>query len=333
MKGKEEDVKLGASKFSERQPIGKSAQTQDEGKDYKEPPPAPLFEPGELTSWSFYRARIAEFIATFLFLYITILTVMRVVKSKSKCTTVEIQGIAWAFGRTILPSSRTHQPALLIKSVRPIVAVRLLEPIKQRSISSDKSPNAIKSPRNFQEGVVGLGIVAAMIDLGNPNEVALSDKSPRSNPIPIVSAAKPAANFRGGFCVERAGAVVDESAESYTCVITHFRNNLTSKRVFDDELSGVVDDPNAGVVEAFSDVVFYKSVFPCNSGGRVWTRSIKLFISSSPLPYDGGKGEQKHRQVQFCGSAQQVALAKQIADEYIYSQLVQQPGAQQPVLQ
>ncbi|KAM2039802.1 hypothetical protein ACFX1T_013210 [Malus domestica] len=45
----------------------------------------------------------------------------------------------------------------------------------------------------------------------------------------------------------------------------------------------------------------------------------------------GGKGEQKHRQVQFCGSAQQVALAKQRADEYIYSQPVQQPGAQQPV--
>ncbi|KAM2791578.1 hypothetical protein PS2_003347 [Malus domestica] len=129
-------------------------------------------------------------------------------------------------------------------------------------------------------------------------------------------------------------AVVDELSESYTCVITHFGNNLTSKRVyFGDELSGVVDDPNAVVVEAFSDVVFYKSVFPCNSGGRVWTRSIKLLISSSPLPYDGGKGEQKHRQVQFYGSAQQVALTKQRADKYIYSQLVQQPGAQQPVLQ
>ncbi|CAN6566567.1 unnamed protein product [Malus baccata var. baccata] len=44
----------------------------------------------------------------------------------------------------------------------------------------------------------------------------------------------------------------------------------------------------------------------------------------------GGKGEQKHRQVQFCGSAHQVALAKQRVDEYIYSQLVQQPLARQP---
>lgn len=47
----------------------------------------------------------------------------------------------------------------------------------------------------------------------------------------------------------------------------------------------------------------------------------------------GGKGAQKHRQIQFCGSAQQVALAKQRVDEYIYSQLIQQAGAQQPALQ
>lgn len=98
MEGKEEDVKLGANKFSERQPIGTSAQTD---KDYKEPPPAPLFEPGELSSWSFYRAGIAEFIATFLFLYITVLTVMGVAKSPTKCGTVGIQGIAWAFGGMI----------------------------------------------------------------------------------------------------------------------------------------------------------------------------------------------------------------------------------------
>lgn len=98
MEGKEEDVKLGANKYSERQPIGTSAQTD---KDYKEPPPAPLFEPGELSSWSFYRAGIAEFMATFLFLYITVLTVMGVSRSPSKCSTVGIQGIAWSFGGMI----------------------------------------------------------------------------------------------------------------------------------------------------------------------------------------------------------------------------------------
>ncbi|GJN26757.1 hypothetical protein PR202_gb14715 [Eleusine coracana subsp. coracana] len=100
MEGKEEDVRLGANKYSERQPIGTAAQGTDD-KDYKEPPPAPLFEPGELKSWSFYRAGIAEFMATFLFLYISILTVMGYSKSQSKCSTVGIQGIAWSFGGMI----------------------------------------------------------------------------------------------------------------------------------------------------------------------------------------------------------------------------------------
>ena len=100
MEGKEEDVRLGANRYSERQPIGTAAQGTEE-KDYKEPPPAPLFEAEELTSWSFYRAGIAEFVATFLFLYISILTVMGVSKSPSKCATVGIQGIAWSFGGMI----------------------------------------------------------------------------------------------------------------------------------------------------------------------------------------------------------------------------------------
>nr|XP_009802787.1 PREDICTED: aquaporin PIP1-1-like [Nicotiana sylvestris] len=94
MENKEEDVRLGANKYSERQAIGTAAQSD---KDYTEPPPVPLFEAGELMSWSFYRAGIAEFMATFLFLYITILTVMGVSKSESKCSTVGIQDIAWAF--------------------------------------------------------------------------------------------------------------------------------------------------------------------------------------------------------------------------------------------
>ncbi|VAI17357.1 unnamed protein product [Triticum turgidum subsp. durum] len=102
MEGKEEDVRLGANRYSERQPIGTAAQGADD-KDYKEPPPAPLFEAEELTSWSFYRAGIAEFLATFLFLYISVLTVMGVVgnPSGSKCGTVGIQGIAWSFGGMI----------------------------------------------------------------------------------------------------------------------------------------------------------------------------------------------------------------------------------------
>ncbi|OMO81321.1 Major intrinsic protein [Corchorus olitorius] len=73
------------------------------GKDYVDPPPAPLIDPAELKKWSFYRAVIAEFIATLLFLYITVLTVIGY-KSQSAadaCSGVGILGIAWAFGGMI----------------------------------------------------------------------------------------------------------------------------------------------------------------------------------------------------------------------------------------
>lgn len=72
-------------------------------KDYQDPPPAPFIDPDELTKWSFYRAIIAEFVATLLFLYITVLTVIGY-KSQSatdECGGVGILGIAWAFGGMI----------------------------------------------------------------------------------------------------------------------------------------------------------------------------------------------------------------------------------------
>ncbi|CAI9267246.1 unnamed protein product [Lactuca saligna] len=74
---------------------------REEDEDYKEPPLAPFFEPYELLSWSFYRVGIVEFIATFLLLYISVLTVMGVVKSPTKCGAVGIQGIAWDFNGMI----------------------------------------------------------------------------------------------------------------------------------------------------------------------------------------------------------------------------------------
>ncbi|KAK6140218.1 hypothetical protein DH2020_026016 [Rehmannia glutinosa] len=72
-------------------------------KDYQDPPPAPLIDSEELGKWSLYRAVIAEFIATLLFLYITVLTVIGY-KSQSvadECGGVGILGIAWAFGGMI----------------------------------------------------------------------------------------------------------------------------------------------------------------------------------------------------------------------------------------
>nr|QCG74670.1 aquaporin PIP2-1-like protein [Coffea canephora] len=76
-------------------------------KDYHDPPPAPLIDLEELTKWSFFRAIIAEFIATLLFLYIAVLTVIGyksqidVAHQGDQCGGVGILGIAWAFGGMI----------------------------------------------------------------------------------------------------------------------------------------------------------------------------------------------------------------------------------------
>ncbi|KAG5075388.1 hypothetical protein JHK84_056619 [Glycine max] len=64
----------------------------------------PLIDAEELTKWSFYRALIAEFIATLLFLYITVLTVIgykHQTDHADACGGVGILGIAWAFGGMI----------------------------------------------------------------------------------------------------------------------------------------------------------------------------------------------------------------------------------------
>ena len=77
-------------------------------KDYNDPPPAPLIDFEELKKWSLYRAVIAEFVATLLFLYITVLTIIGYkhqtdpnVAGTNQCDGVGILGIAWAFGGMI----------------------------------------------------------------------------------------------------------------------------------------------------------------------------------------------------------------------------------------
>ncbi|XP_031127259.1 heparan-alpha-glucosaminide N-acetyltransferase-like [Ipomoea triloba] len=74
------------------------------GKDYVDPPPAPLLDLSELKLWSFYRAVIAEFIATLLFLYVTVATVIGHKEQQTAggpCGGVGLLGIAWAFGGMI----------------------------------------------------------------------------------------------------------------------------------------------------------------------------------------------------------------------------------------
>ncbi|XP_072964467.1 aquaporin PIP2-3 [Typha angustifolia] len=81
----------------------------ESAKDYTDPPPAPLIDVEELGKWAFYRAVIAEFIATLLFLYITVATVIgykhqsdpAAGDADAACSGVGILGIAWAFGGMI----------------------------------------------------------------------------------------------------------------------------------------------------------------------------------------------------------------------------------------
>ncbi|ONM21041.1 aquaporin PIP2-6-like [Zea mays] len=78
-------------------------------RDYADPPPAPLIDVDELGKWSLYRAVIAEFVATLLFLYITVATVIGYKHQTdasasgpgAACGGVGVLGIAWAFGGMI----------------------------------------------------------------------------------------------------------------------------------------------------------------------------------------------------------------------------------------
>ncbi|EHA8591825.1 putative aquaporin PIP2-6 [Cocos nucifera] len=72
-------------------------------KDYEDPPPAPLLGVEELRRWALYRALIAEFIATLLFLYVTIATVIGYKRQSQaeQCNGVGLLGVAWSFGGMI----------------------------------------------------------------------------------------------------------------------------------------------------------------------------------------------------------------------------------------
>jgi aquaporin PIP len=71
------------------------------GKDYTDPLPEPLLAASELRRWSLYRAVIAEFVATLLFLYVTVSTVMGHERQSDACGGVGVLSIAWAFGGMI----------------------------------------------------------------------------------------------------------------------------------------------------------------------------------------------------------------------------------------
>ncbi|KAF5748643.1 hypothetical protein HS088_TW04G00601 [Tripterygium wilfordii] len=168
-----------------------------------------------------------------------------------------------------------------------------------------------KSPRNFQDGVVGLGIVAAMSD--SSDAIYQDDDIPsgRSSPIPIVLAAKPAANFRGGLSLlnlER-GYVDEGDEENYTCVISHLENK---KRVyFDDSASSCVVMDIAGDVEKrreFWASDFLNSCSLCNKK----LRGLDIFMYRGEKAFCSLECRDKHIRSddhkEKCGSEARTAI-------------------------
>ncbi|KAK8683123.1 hypothetical protein V6N13_039190 [Hibiscus sabdariffa] len=92
-----------------------------------------------------------------------------------------------------------------------------------------------KSPRNFQDAVVGLGIVAAMTDETHTRQPICFAPSPRSTaPVPIVPSVKPAPNSRGGFNSENS----DELSQNPTCVISYSGDNINNCRAASSSVMG-----------------------------------------------------------------------------------------------
>lgn len=119
---------------------------------------------------------------------------------------------------------------------------------------SRKRANARYSPTHFEgpNGVVGLGILAAMKDDRQPHQdhffnsgavLAISPKS-ASNSIPIIKNKNSSENSS----CKKFSAAEMEGCEEYTCVISHVGQNLIKKReYFDAEILGT-NDGCAGVL-------------------------------------------------------------------------------------
>ncbi|KAL7265038.1 hypothetical protein ACSBR1_002900 [Camellia fascicularis] len=98
-------------------------------KDYHGPPPAPLVDVVELTKWSFYRAIIAEFIATLLFLYITVLTV---IDYKSQIDPIKNPDQCGGVGVKSTPTSRSQSVYMQgSKGVKEVVHPQIVQDAKK----------------------------------------------------------------------------------------------------------------------------------------------------------------------------------------------------------
>lgn len=100
---REDDVAVGAAKYSDPTALGTHAPSFSESmkKPYRDLPSEPFVDEKEWPRWSFWRAGIAEFMSSLLFLYVTVQTVIGQKRFADPCRGVGTQGIAWAFGGMI----------------------------------------------------------------------------------------------------------------------------------------------------------------------------------------------------------------------------------------
>ncbi|KAG1326841.1 FCS-Like Zinc finger 14 [Cocos nucifera] len=112
-------------------------------------------------------------------------------------------------------------------------------------------PPAVRSPRSFADGAVGLGIVAALSGGGDVGGRVRSAALTRSEPIPIAS----------GRAVAVARSMEPDEAElseSYTCVISHVGGKSVRKRVYFGDGSEVF----SGAVQRGPGVLFEMPPLP-----------------------------------------------------------------------
>ncbi|KAL6977902.1 hypothetical protein U1Q18_026685 [Sarracenia purpurea var. burkii] len=174
---------------------------------------------------------------------------------------------------------------LKVNKKKLTINLSLFTPDDHQNPNSNSSwaKSTTKSPKSFEpNGVVGLGIVAAMNDFDHTHDPFFSAKScraailavsPRSTPIPILnsnataSSVAAAAKLGGGADEKFAGPDLEEEmememSEGYTCVISHIGNNLIKKREYFD-----------GVLANESE-----------SSGACWVVNSPGLISACPPP-------------------------------------------------
>ncbi|KAL8095460.1 FCS-Like Zinc finger 14-like [Apium graveolens] len=159
-----------------------------------------------------------------------------------------------------------------------------LSPIDQTQVPINVPPKSSKKFESGVDGVVGLGIVAAMTQLDDPfksTRPGILGVSPRSNPIPIFR------NLGDSNSGNDDGSNLEddmELSEEYTCVISHIGNNLIKKReYFDGNLTSKKETTVVGTNIWVNSGVFYAASPPVGGFAAKAVFGAADFLSSCYL--------------------------------------------------